>query len=225
MRGAAGALDLTAARHIVACLALACENFCWLNGDSEHAVCCLEGLRAARAQLGGHPDKAAKSGLPDPASADVSWALHVAAAAAERLEGLLTYESSRTLAALAPARAALESALNLHGGAAEVAVEDTVRSLPHAPASQVLAVALPALHAALGMDPWRIVAPFGARGTVAGRLQHVASLAEVQHSTYDEPTVLVVDQVRCACGCALHGHGLSYNSVPGTWHAATSICA
>jgi hypothetical protein len=184
-------LDVEAASHLVAVSALACENFCQMNWENEHAVCCLEGLQKSLVMLRDAKDAAAQR-----------WALHLAAAAFDRLEGLLTYESSRMFASLEPACAVLARELHVDSARAAVAMEDTVRAQPYAAASQVLAIALPAIHAALGMDPWRIVAPMPAAAEVlVGRLRQIASLADVQDEAFDEATVLIVDQVLLLAQC------------------------
>jgi hypothetical protein len=170
-----------------------------MNWENEHAICCLEGLRNALAHLRG-TQAATDGAVPgDPAYEWPAqrWALHLAAAAAERLEGLLVYESSKMLASLEPACAALGEELGLEEGRRGVVMEDTVRAQPGAAASQVLAVVLPALRLALHMDPWGIVAPMPTSGgSLVGRLRRVASLADVQSSMFEEATVLLVDQVQ-----------------------------
>jgi hypothetical protein len=93
-----------------------------------------------------------------------------------------------------PTCAALAAALNIDASAAAVVLEDSVRAMPDAPLSQLIAMAEPALQRHLGGSAWRVIAPMQG-SNVVGRLRVERSLQAVQNSSFDENTVLVVDQV------------------------------
>lgn len=95
-----------------------------------------------------------------------------------------------------PTCSALATALKLDQAAAAVALEDSVRAMPDAPASALLAAIEPRLRRYLGGGAWRLVAAMPS-ANVVGRLHIERSLSAVQDHAYDEATVLLVDQVRC----------------------------
>jgi hypothetical protein len=189
----AGSIDVAAASHLSRVLTLACENNALLHPDNAQAVECLYSMRGATALL-------CEQQL-DPSEtlhrAELMWALHSLTAAAARMSAVITADSSWLLRRLQPACSHLEKALNIGDGQGAIALENAVRSMPHAPAAQLLAIAEPALKRVLGLPAWRVVAPFVSEGGVAsGRLRREASLAAVQTLVFAEPVVLIVDQVR-----------------------------
>lgn len=94
-----------------------------------------------------------------------------------------------------PTCSALASALKMDQQAAAVALEDSIRAMPDAPAAQLAAAIEPRLRRHLGGSTWRLIAAMEAPA-VSGRLRVERSLEAVQNEVYQEATVLVVDQVR-----------------------------
>lgn len=103
-----------------------------------------------------------------------------------------------------PTCSALATALKLDQQAAAVALEDSVRAMPDAPAAQLAATIEPHVRRHLGGSTWRLIAAMEAP-YVAGRLRVEHSLAAVQNDTYDEATVLLVNQV-CLHTAAYESH-------------------
>ena len=130
------------------------------------------------------------------------WTLHQVLAAVQRLNVLLTADSSAAMRRLAPAGAALANTLSIGTAQAETAVEDSVRAMPQAPLAQLLALLEPALQRAVGAPAWRIIAPITAgQPEVRGLLAATSALGPIQDTVYDEPTVLIVGQV-CLHNCS-----------------------
>lgn len=94
---------------------------------------------------------------------------------------------------LSPTSVAMAKQLGIDALAAETATEDTLRAGPHAPLAQLLAGAEPAITAALGMSAWRVISP-GVFKPV-GFVRQFASLRDALAETFDENTVLLVDEV------------------------------
>lgn len=96
-----------------------------------------------------------------------------------------------------PTSSALATALKLDQEAAQVALEDSVRAMPDAPAAQLAAAIEPRLRRHLGGSTWRLIAAMQGP-SVTGRLRIEHSLQAVQNDEYGEATVLLVNQVRLA---------------------------
>ena len=69
-----------------------------------------------------------------------------------------------------------------------------IRGTAAAPLSQLLTSLEPQLRSAAGLSAWQVVSP--AQGHAGGRLEAAAQLRDVQHSRYQQPTILLVDRVR-----------------------------
>ena len=69
-----------------------------------------------------------------------------------------------------------------------------IRGTAAAPLSQLLTSLEPQLRSAAGLSAWQIVSP--AQGRAGGRLEAAAQLRDVQHSRYQQPTILLVDRVQ-----------------------------
>lgn len=88
----------------------------------------------------------------------------------------------------------LASAVNVDKGAAQVAIEDAVRAMPHAPLAQLLSPLELTLQKLLDGSMWRIVSPMQS-GSVTGRLRFEKSLAAVQDLELEVPTIIIAEQV------------------------------
>lgn len=64
-----------------------------------------------------------------------------------------------------------------------------------APLSQLLAILDTALRAALGLGAWRVLSTSPASHPVVGIVMHTASLAAVQHESFEQPTLLIADRI------------------------------
>ena len=69
-----------------------------------------------------------------------------------------------------------------------------IRGTAAAPLSQLLTSLEPQLRLAAGLSAWQVVSP--AQGRAGGRLEAAAQLRDVQHSRYQQPTILLVDRVQ-----------------------------
>jgi hypothetical protein len=92
---------------------------------------------------------------------------------------------------------ALASTLCIDQEAANLAVEDAVRGMPHAPLAQLLSPVDTALQKLFRGSLWRIVSAFqSTSGSIIGMLRFEKSLADVQDHVFHEPTILVAEKVR-----------------------------
>lgn len=74
-----------------------------------------------------------------------------------------------------------------------LALWQVIRGTAATPCSQLLSLLDPALRRAAGLGAWQIISP--ASGTATGKLEVAERMAHVQHASYREPTVLLVDSI------------------------------
>jgi len=167
---------------LLSVMAMALEGVTLSSYPNDDLVSCLKSLNTLE-------------GMNDP-SAQKDRGMQCLAVV-EKLKRALSQQALELTAMLQPTASHLGGIMNLPGGPVGGFSEEVVRGTPAAPLSQVVGVTEPSLRRMLGAGDWLLVSRGSedTAGSVQGVVRLQASLQDVQFKTYNEPTILVVDNI------------------------------
>ncbi|CAG9462085.1 unnamed protein product [Pedinophyceae sp. YPF-701] len=165
------------ASNVVQLVSPLLENLCLSTGDNEELCYCLKEWHALPTSvLQGRPSR--------------DEALR-ATSVIDRIRRALAAVSERTSERIGGISRAYGNAFGCDNWAVELFAEEVVRGGPAFAVSLVLGAVEPELRKDAELGAWQVISP----ASVEGEVVCVKGLHDVQHKTYEKPTVLICDRV------------------------------